>query len=208
MWKQLKSDFQRHPKRFTLIFAGMAICALVVIWQVRQSLPVLWPSRARLTVEREAVAKAHRELQVGIDRACELIRNQESLLGRAQEFWLVARDGNAELEIQKIVGAAAKSAGLDLNSVGNVQSEKIGEVGERMYLGISAQAPFRAIVEFMAELEKCQPRFYWRNLTLRPDNLRSYANVVFNGNLEFICLTDEAAVALLMEPTQPGRTAP
>jgi len=199
MWPQIKADIQRRPKLFAGAFALMALLALLAAAQLRPYFPAVWPSQARIAAEREAVARAHRDLQDRIDRACALIRNQESFLDRRHEFWVVPRDGNPELEPQKIIEAAAQKANLQLSSVGNVQAENIGEVGRRMYLAVSAQAPVTAILDFMAEIERSRPRFLWRSLTLRPDNLRTYEKVVFNATLEFICITDEAAVALLTD---------
>lgn len=198
MWPQIRADIQRRPKLFAGAFALIGLLALAAAWQLRPYFPAIWPTQAQIAAEREAVARAHRDLQVSIDRACELIRNQESLLDRRHEYWLVPRDGNPELEPQKIIEAAAQKANLQLTSVSNVQAENIGEVGRRMYLAVSAQAPITAIIDFMAELERSRPRLLWRTLTLRPDNIRTYEKVVFNASLEFICITHEDTVDLLM----------
>jgi hypothetical protein len=199
MWQQIKVDFQRRPKLFIGAFALMGLLLLAALWQLRPYLPAVWPGRAQIAAEAEAVAQAHRDLQVRIDRAYELIRNQESLLDRSDEFWLASRDGNVELEPQKMIEEAAEKAGLQLTSVGNVQGENIGEIGQRMYLTVSAQSSISTIVDFISEIEARRPRLFWRNLTLRPDNIRTYGNVVFNGTLEFIFITDEDTAALLTE---------
>jgi hypothetical protein len=199
MWQQIKADFRRRPKLFTGAFALMGLLVLLALWQVRPYLPAIWPGRAQIAAEKQALAQAHRDLQLRIDRACELIRNQESLLARSHEYWIASRDGNVELEPQKMIEDAAQKAGLQLASVGNVQSEKVGEIGQRMYLTVSAQASIGTIADFIGEIEARRPRFFWRNLTLRPDNIRTYGNVVFNGTLEFILILDEDTVALLTE---------
>ena len=85
-----------------------------------------------------------------------------------------------------------------MSSVGATRTEKISDGVSLISVSVRSKAPLKKMVEFIAEVEKIQPRTYWKSLVLRPDNPRQPVNIVLSGNIQFISITDEAALKLLL----------
>jgi len=198
MLQRFKNDFKQRPKTFLAIFAVLLALVIILLVVFRDSFAVAWPNRARIQKEKITLQQLQENCQDELNKGNKLVENQISFIKHSRDFWLSKRDGSAEVEAQKKVKDAAAAAGLQLTSVGQVRSETVAEGVIKLNLNIMAKASMQEITDFLAELQKIKPCFYWKSLSLRPDNIRNPKAVNLSGNVEFIGITDENTIKKLL----------
>ena len=145
------------------------------------------------------VVAAQRELRGLLNRRHELLSHRESFAANRDFFWVDERDGDPFLKAQSLISNTAKSSGVTLSSLGAARSDKISDGAQFVSFSIKGQAPFKQIVKFILELDKSHPKAYWKSMILRPDNPRAPKAIVLSGTIQFIRISDEAALELLFE---------
>lgn len=208
MWNKIKGDFHRNPKMITAGIVVILILAVVASFQLKKYIVNFWPDNERIEKNIDELKKVQRELQTLLNQTYILSKNRESFIKHNQDFWIAERDGDVATEPQKKIEKSARTAGLNLTNIGQIQSSKISDAAFTTSISISANAPMKEFSKFIVELYKIKPVFYWKNLSLRPDNIRTPVNVAMNGNLQFISITDDDIIKLLFVQESKKNTAP
>ena len=199
MLERQKEEFAKSPVKFIVGFSLIFIMFFVCIYSFRGYLTNLIPNSNSIGRSRTRLVAAQRELRGLLNRRSELRRHRESFVANRDLFWLDDRDGDPFLKAQTVVSTAAKSSEVSLSSLGAARSDNISDGAQFVSLSIKGQAPFKQIVKFILELEQSHPKAYWKAIVLRPDNPRAPKNIVLNGTIQFIRITDKAALKLLFE---------
>ena len=199
MLDKFKEEFRQRPAKFIIVFIILFILAFICIYQLKGYFTVVWPDEKTIANTKKALVKAQMELQEELNKKHELEQHRESLVKNSQDFWLEKRDGDPAINIQKKINNAASASQIALSSVGAARAEKVCEGVALVSISIRSDAPLKKIIEFMVEVEKIRPRAFWKSLVLRPENPRQPDEIVLSGNIQFINITDEEAVQLLLE---------
>ena len=196
MFEKYKEEFMQRPKTFIIVFIILfGLC----IYMLRDYITEIWPGEKEFNVAIKKLQKSQLKLRNALNEKYRLSRHRESFIKNSADFWLTKRDGDAALNIQKKINKEAEKSSVVLSSVGAVKTEEISDGVSLLSVSIRSKAPLKSIVEFIAELEKMQPRPYWKTLVLRPDNPKQPVNTVLSGSIQFISITDKEAVKLLLE---------
>jgi len=198
MFEKYKEEFSQRPGKFIIIFIILFIMAFICIYQLKGYFVVIWPNEQTISNAKKTLVASQLELQEVLNEKHKLLRHRESFVQSSKNFWLEKRDGDAAINIQKAINKAAEETKITLSSVGAAQIEKVTEGVSMVSISIRGKAPLKKIIEFIAEIEKIKPRAYWKSLVLRPDNPKKPKNIGLNGNIQFITITDEEAVELLL----------
>ena len=199
MLEKFKEEFSQRPGKYIIVFIVLFILAFICIYQLKDYFTVVWPNKQAISNAKKTLVKSQFELQEVLNEEHTLLKHRESFVKSSRNFWLEKRDGDAALNIQKEINQAAAATKVVLSSVGAARKEKVSDGISLVSISIRSQAPIKKIIEFIAEIEKIKPRAYWKTLVLRPDNPRLPINIVLSGNIQFITITDEEAVKLLLE---------
>jgi len=113
-----------------------------------------------------------------------------------QLFWLTATDGDPATEFRKRIEAATQYAGLTLKSIGAMQKTKLADGVECCEITIAADGKSDAVLKFLAALRDSGKYFFWKNLTLNPDNIRSPQFLMLNGTIKIVTVEPAAAQKL------------
>lgn len=182
-----------------LIIVIIVVLTIVAVVQLKSEMTNLWPGRETIKLAMEQLKVKQEEYQRELNVAHDLDVDLNSLRQYGNGFWYAKRDGDVETQAQRVIEDAAGAVGLSLTSVGRVQSAKICDGINSMEINISAKAPIGEIGAFVDRVYHVNPRLHWHRMTLRPDNLRDPKNVVLNGNLRFIAVTDGEIANMLTE---------
>lgn len=199
MLERQKEEFSKSPAKFIVGFSLIFLMLCVCIYPFRGYVTELLPNKVSIARYRTRLVAAQRELRRLLNRRQELLSHRESFVANRDFFWVDERDGDPFLKAQSVISKAAKSSGVSLSSLGAARSDKISDGAQFVSLSIRCQAPFKQIVKFILELEKSHPRAYWKSIVLRPDNPRAPKAIVLSGTIQFIRVSDEAALKLLLK---------
>ncbi|MGE4301846.1 MAG: hypothetical protein AB7F40_09630 [Victivallaceae bacterium] len=142
-----------------------------------------------LRLRRRALASAMSEVQ-----KLEIPLHQ--LAATRQLFWLIATDGDPATEFRKRIEAATQYAGLTLKSIGAMQKTKLADGVECCEITIAADGKSDAVLRFLAALRDSGKYFFWKNLTLNPDNIRKPQFLMLNGTIKIVTVEPAAAQKL------------
>lgn len=186
------------PKGFLGIFV-IGVLMLFVYIQFADELENFWPDKAKMEETKKELKKRQNQLQELLNEEHVLDQDVASFAKYAEDFWYVNRDGNVETMVHKIIEDASQSVGLELTSIGRVQSKTIDKGVDVKEIQIQAKAPMGQVGAFIQKVYKLKPRFYWNRLSLRPDNQRTPKNVILAGTLRFYSVTDEGIIKLVLK---------
>ncbi len=193
----LKEIVKNNPRTFVYGFA-LVVAVGFLYMSLGSFLVDKWPSEKKIEDSVEKLKKKQKELQLELNRSNILNKNRESYIKNSPNFWIPERDGDAEINAQKRIEEAASTVGLQLTTIGRVQSSKITEGLLSFDTSVQATASIDQVMGFIEQLYKRYPRFYWANISLSPDNVKNPQKVVLNGNLRFISITDEDIIRKIL----------
>ena len=199
MLERQKEEFAKNPTKFLVGFFLIFLMLCVCIYPFRGYVTELLPNTNSIGRYRTRLVAAQRELRGLLNRRHELLSHRRSFAANRDFFWVDERDGDPFLKAQSLISNTAKSSGVTLSSLGAARSDKISDGAQFVSFSIKGQAPFKQIVKFILELEKSRPKAYWKSMILRPDNPRAPKAIVLIGTIQFIRISDEAALELLFE---------
>ena len=199
MFERQKEEFSKSPVKFLVGFFLIFLMLVVCIYPFRGYITQCFPNSTSIGHHRTRLVAAQRELRELLNKRHVLLKHRESFSANRDFFWIDKRDGDPFLKAQSLISNAAKSSEVPLSSLGAARSDKISDGAQFVNLSIKGQAPFKRIVKFILELEKSRPKVYWKSMILRPDNPRAPKAIVLSGTIQFIRITDEAALKLLFE---------
>ncbi len=80
----------------------------------------------------------------------------------------------------------AAAAGTTISSLREVQFIPVTDSWNLCTLSFSAESSIAGLQEFLTGIEGHAPRFYWRRLTLRPDNVTAPSRIMLDGQLAIL----------------------
>ena len=158
----------------------------------------IWPNLEKIDSAKKRLKKKQQKLQKLLNESQKIKMNHNAFIKYAKRFWIEKRDGDPRTNAQRKVEQAAKSAGLNLNTVGRVQSNKIMEGVYSMEISVNTKTSVEQLSKFLRAVYSANPRFYWYRLTLRPDSLRKPSAVMLSGSLRFIEITDPEIADMIL----------
>ena len=111
----------------------------------------------------------------------------------AKMFWIPKRDGELPLKAQEMIENAAEKAGITLRETSETKSFRVSEYLSSNDISVKAKAPEEKIIDFINKIHELNPRFYWGNLKLSPDNLEQPKDYILSGTLRFVSIEGEKA---------------
>ena len=198
MFDKQKEEFKNSPGKFIIVFFIIFLIGVGCIYQLRGYFTVVWPTNKDVATAKKGLVALQRELQVALNRREELTAHRESFVKSRKLFWIESRDGDPALNIQSKINSAAKLANISLSSVGAARSEKVSDGISLVSVSVRGESELENVIKFLAEIEKIEPRAFWKSLVLRPYNQRSPEKITCSGSIQFIIITDEEAVELLL----------
>ncbi len=172
----------------------------VVLLLIAVALPVNLPSIGKKVSRLSGGANHSRAELLRLQEECKAAAEEESRLLAPVRRLATARGSfwepkpNLQLELRRRLEQCARSSGLKVKSIGTLQNVKLLEGLLAMELQMTADAQIGEVTAFLRKIEQEQPRIFWKNLSLTPDNLRSPGFLTLNGTLQVIVL-DEPDVA-------------
>jgi hypothetical protein len=194
---KFKDEFNKSPGRYAAGFILLFLLACLCVYQISGYITFLWPGEEAFNQARRELANSQAALLKAMNERYELKRHRESLKGRANEYWLKSRDGDPAVDIKKIVDKAAEASGFPLSSIGATRSTKVTDGVSLVGMSVRGKTSFKTIVEFIAELEKETPTVYWKSLLLRPTSARRPDEIILNGYIQVLAVSDPELVRLI-----------
>jgi len=194
-----KDDFKKNPVVFSLIFIGLAVIGLVILLMNLDISGPIWPSSTDIYKKKEGLKKAQKELQLELNLLHEKEENLRSFIKNSANFWVIERDGDPKVDVQKHVSNAAAEHNFVLSYVGAVRANKITDGVFLMSSSIKGEGSFQGLTEFLGEIESMQPRFYWQNLLLRPKSTKTPDILTISGTIQVVTVEDEKISKLLLD---------
>ncbi len=184
-----------------LIVAAILLGLAILIFEFAGIRSELWPGQDKIDKETRDLKQAQATLQKELDESASLQYRRDCFSVRSKDYWIPQRDGKAETEVHKIITQAAKTAGFRLASTGDIRQTKISDGIFSMEIQLSASDSMESFARFCAEIYRSNPKFYWQRCQVRPENMKDVKNVNINGNLKFLCITDEKTASFLLAST-------
>lgn len=197
--KQLFNRLFPNKQRIKMAIAIVVIVVLggITLYITLSELDIHWPTEERISNKKDELKKQRRELRRALKRAT-LLNNKEAALPRAEKnFWEVKPDSHLDSAMRAKVEACAKSAGLELQSMGNIRTSKLTKGFNKLEITISAKSPMDKVVHFLNNIRQAKPDFFWQQCSIRPDNITNPDKVYLNGTLAIVSV-DRAAVEKLL----------
>ncbi len=122
-----------------------------------------------------------------------------SLTDLTADYW----PANGKLpvnEMQLKIERLGQKTGVTLNTVSAPKTIDINDHVRAIDISISATTTIRDIAAFLEEIDQHQPRLFWINCVLRPDNIKSPSAVSLSGTVRAYLLNKEAAEYLAGNP--------
>ncbi len=183
------TDLWENHRRGTVIGMGIAFLALAALYLNSDLLPELWPSSSRIEKKLSELQYKQELLRKSLEKEQALAIPIQTVRTQGKHFWRPERDGDPQFGVRQKVELAAQNAGVKLKSLGTLQISKVMDGINAYELNVIADAKIDEIARMMAELERSTPRFYWKNLTLNPDNINRPRFVIFNATVKVVAVS-------------------
>jgi len=187
----LKEQGQRN-----LLVALMALFGLLLAIFILPMLVRGWPTDSRIRTRMDELAASQKTLVDLYRDEARLDAKKKYLLLRKDEFWVESRDngdGSPETGFQRVVEKSAETA------LGTVTKGKVCDGIPTMQITVSCRSDTETFSKFCDELERCNPRICWENLSVRPDNPVNPTAILIQGTLRVICISDEKILSEVFE---------
>lgn len=199
MLEKYKEEIRENPTKYIIVLIVLLILGFVCIYQFREYFIFVWPDEKSYNNTKKQLLKSQKDLQETLNEQHRLMERRKSFATNKDNFWVVDRDGDYSLNIQKKINKAAASSEVQLSSMGATRTEKVTDGIQLVSISIRSTSTLKKLSAFLNELDKIKPRAYWKSLVLRPDNPRKPVNIVLSGNLQFVLIEDEEALKILQE---------
>lgn len=197
------TDMWQNHRRGSVVGIVVGVLALAALYLNSDLLPELWPTSSQIEKRLLVLQSKQELLRKALSKEQELAQPVRTVQAQGKYFWRPERDGDPQFAVRQKVEQAAQSAGVKLKSLGTLQVSKVLD-GINVYeLNVMADAQLEEIARMMAELERSTPRFYWKNLTLNPDNINRPRFVVFNATVKVVAV-NSAEVGSRLWPEKKG----
>ncbi len=182
-------NFRKSKKgQMTFIIAGLVFSVLFLLWHLGGNIGSVIPSGARLEKLRTDRQKAAAEVAELEKKMAEVDAAEKTYRENLGNFWNDAVSGYADVELRKKIEEASQKAGLKLNSIGTVRRTRINNDLQFLEIDMSGVETLEILTNFYEEIYKLRPKFYWKRVDLRQENLQDSERLVFNGTLRLVAI--------------------
>ena len=198
MINKFKSEFQAKPGQFIAVSIMIMLIFIFIVYRFKDYLTIAWPTHSKIQQARKELKLSQIKLLEALNEEYKLKTRQDDFVNISEDFWIEKRDGNPSLIVQKVINQAAKDASIEISSLGAAKITELSETTNSVAIQIRAKANIHDIVAFINAIDKLQPKAYWQNLYLRPDNPKNPVEIVMSGTVQFLVIKDEKALKLLL----------
>ena len=197
--KQLFNRLFSSKQRIKIAIAIAVIVVLsgITLYITLSELGIHWPTEERISDKKDELKKQRRELRRAMERAALLSNKEEALARAGKNFWEVKPDTHLDSIMRAKIESYAKSAGLELQSMGNIRTSKLAKGYNKLEITISANSPMDKVIDFLNNIRQAKPIFFWQQCSIRPDNITNPNKVYLNGTLAIVSV-DRAEVEKLL----------
>ncbi|NOY75330.1 MAG: hypothetical protein GXP32_06020 [Kiritimatiellaeota bacterium] len=193
MFDKFRDEFSRARGRYIAGFVLLFLICVVCVYQISGYITFLWPGDEEIGDARKKLDHSQRALLASFNKRFKLRRHRELLKARSKELWLKDCDGEPALGMKRLIDSATEGAEFALSSVGAARSTKVADGVSLVGLSVRGKASFKSIVRFIAAMENTTPRVYWKSLLLRPVNPRRPGEILLNGYIQVVVVSDSEA---------------
>ena len=196
--EKFKQEIQAKPGQFAVICIIMFLIFVLIVYRFKDYLSFAWPTKSKIKLAMVELQRSQKKLQDVLNEEFKLRAQQDEFIAHSKDFWIIERDGEPSLNIQKTINKAAESAGIDLTSLGAAKTTELSESLAVVGIQVRAKASLHDITAFINEIDKLEPKAYWQNLYLRPDNPKNPVEIVMSGTIQFLIIKNEDALKILL----------
>ena len=196
--EKFKQEIQAKPAQFAMIAVIMVLIFALIIYRFKDYFLVAWPTKSKIKMAMVELQRAQNKLQDTLNEEYKLKTQQQEFISNSNDYWILERDGEPSLNIQKTINKSAESAGIDLTSLGAAKMTDLSESLAVVGIQVRAKASLHDITAFINEIDKLQPKAYWQNLYLRPDNPKNPVEIVMSGTIQFLVIKNKDALKILL----------
>ena len=174
------------PFQIAFIVGGLLFSVLFLTLTVDLNWNGLIPDGARLDELRREEKKQNAELQKMLIRDAAFRETETAYKQLRSGAWRESLHGSPDVEIPKLISAAARKAGLELSGTGAVKRNRLN--GELFFLevDVNAVSQLALLVAFWEGLRSTEVPSGWKRIELRPEMFQNSDRIVFNGTLRFL----------------------
>jgi hypothetical protein len=198
MIDKFKEEFQAKPVQFIAICIIMVLILALIIYRFKDYLSIAWPTQSKIEAARKELKLSQIKLLEALNEEYKLKMRQEDFKDISEDLWIQKRDGDPSLNVQKMINQAGKDADIEISSLGAAKITDLSDSIGVTSIQIRAKANLHDIVTFINAIDKIQPKAYWQNLYLRPDNPKNPVEIIMSGTVQFLVIKDEKVLKLLL----------
>jgi hypothetical protein len=186
-------------KKHSIVFGIIFLMTVVIFFQNVKILDSIVVGGSDIEFEIQAIRKLQKKLKLGQNKVRIIKEKKESLIQKSREFWILDRDGQANINIQKKIESAGKQSNIELKTLGTLRLSPTGNGVSNGEFDVTCSGDLKSIVQFINEVSEMRPKVYWERCLLRPDNIKNPKKIYLTGYLKFIILENKDIINLLQE---------
>jgi len=183
VWQQLDG-------RMRLLAVVMILLGAVTVYQYAGMPLADLPTGDNIQAQERQLRELRKEL--GEEHAADLARAAivDELRVALEPFWETGSKVPA-VEVQKEFDRMARRAHIVIQTIGAPRTNKISDHVISVDINVRTTASMSDISRLLAEMARGKKPMYWRNCTLRPDNVRTPKKVVLSGRIQALVVSSE-----------------
>jgi len=194
---KFKQEIQAKPGQFVLICVIMLLVFIFIVYRFKDYLVFAWPTKVKINEAIQDLEHSQKKLLDSLNNEYKLEMLQKEFANHSRNYWILKRDGEPSLNIQKMVNKAAESIGIEITSLGAAKLTDISDALAVTGIQVRIKANLHDITSFINEIDKLKPKAYWQNLYLRPDNPKNPVEIVMSATIQFLVIKNEDALKIL-----------
>ncbi len=186
-------------KKYSIAFGIILLLIFVVIVQNFEILDKITVEENDIIIKTQNIKKYQKKLKKAEIELKKAQQRKEIFLQKSKNYWVEARDGETNINIQKTAETAAKESGIELKTLGTIRTASRGNGINNGEFDISCSGSMEQIVKFINMINNAEPKMYWERCLLRPDNIKNPKKIYLTGYLKFIIIENEDIINLMTE---------
>lgn len=182
---------QTQKLKAILVSLTIAVLAIVALYVSAETFGFSWPTESTIEQKKNELKQQRRALKELQTRKKELDSQDQQLNDLCTKFWKVEDGKRPDTVMRGKIEQLAKQADLSLQSMSDIRKSKIVKGFYTLEMNISSNASIEQTADFLLELKRVKPCFYWQQINMRPDNIRNATKVNLTGTLKIICQEQE-----------------
>lgn len=180
LWQSRRKEFLLCIVVFLLILISVGINMKNISRKTRRTVRGTAEPRKELLLKQE-------ELQKAVDYEQELSYPIQQLANSKSKFW-ITQSTNIQFEFRRKIEQSARSSNIRLKTIGTVENVKVIEGLNSYEIAVTADLKIDELTAFVASIEQEQPKIFWKNVRVTPDNIRAPNYLIFSGTLRILVL--------------------